>query len=301
MKLLYQLLILTLVVGCSSNKMIEIRDSNIMILISGGTFSMGDYVLETSFDTKKNEKFPHPVILTDFEISKYEITYKEYMKFANETNSNYPCWINEGDLYNLETGIYSNYKKIEKYISEDHPIVGITWFNALNFCNWKSIQEGYEPCYTIDTYYKATCNWDSDGYRLPTEAEWEYAAKGGLETRKYQYSGGVRYSHVAWFIDNSLSKLNFVGQKKSNELNLNDMSGNVKEWCWDYYDPNYYKEFKAVSNVVEIRNPTGPIFGKSRSIRGGSWKTQAIPITNREKESPIKHDIDLGFRIVRSI
>lgn len=298
MKRILLFLIIAILFSCSTNKVVLEYVPNEMILVSGGTFSMGDHGFEIFTDNKKYETLPHPVILTNFEISKYEITFKDYMQFVIETNSNYPCWINKGDLYNLETGIYEKYKKIVKYLSDQHPIIGITWFNAVNYCNWKSINDGYEPCYIIDNY-NVSCNWNSNGYRLPTEAEWEYAARGGLKTFRHQYSGNIRFIKVAWFIDNSFNKLHFIGQKEPNELNLYDMSGNVKEWCWDFYDASYYKDFKKVSNIIEIKNPTGPIYGKSRSIRGGSWKTQALPVTNRYSRSPIKHDIDLGFRIVR--
>ena len=177
-----------LILSCSNNKIIEINYDNFMVNVQGGTFSMGDYSWEIIQENYENIKLPHPVILSDFEISKYEITQQEYLEFANETNSNYPCWMETGNLYNLNTGISNDYKKVVGSSKDECPIVGVSWYNAVSYCNWRSQKENLEPCYQI-TDSEVKCNWDSNGYRLPTEAEWEYAARGGLLSKNYQYSG----------------------------------------------------------------------------------------------------------------
>ena len=130
-------------------------------------------------------------------------------------------------------------------------------------------------------------------FRLPTEAEWEYAARGGQKSQGFKYAGSDNIDEVAWYWENSKSKIHPVGQKQANELGLYDMSGNVWEWCNDWYDPDYYQ--KSPEN-----NPMGPVNGTSRVIRGGSWgvKPAFCRTTNRGDLTPDHRDIIVGFRLV---
>lgn len=307
-KIILLFVVVMMVIGCATNVVMLEYIPNQDILIQGGVFSMGNsnfYSFMSQGDIegeqgkRKIENLDHPVFLDDFYLSKYEVTVKDYMAFVNETKTNYPCWQQNGSLYNLETGINKKFKKTVSYLVDNHPIIGVTWFNAINYCNWKSEKSGLEPCYEVNEY-NVSYNPEANGYRLPTEAEWEFAARGGMKSKYYQYSGDNKPEKVAWIILNSLNKLHIIGQKQPNELNLHDMSGNVREWCWDYYSNEYYKDFKKISNIIKIENPTGPVFGSERTLRGGGWKSQAIATTTRSKESPEKCDVDIGFRIARS-
>ncbi|MEF2644140.1 MAG: formylglycine-generating enzyme family protein [Paramuribaculum sp.] len=129
-------------------------------------------------------------------------------------------------------------------------------------------------------------------YRLPTEAEWEFAARGGNRSRGYKYSGSDNLSSVAWYTDNSGSKTHPVGTKSSNELGIYDMTGNVWEWCQDWYDSDYYS--KSAST-----NPKGPATGSNRVCRGGCWNFNAgcCRVSYRCDFSPVFRSSGLGFRL----
>lgn len=294
------IIIVILLSGCSRNKLIKSNPENSMILVKGGVFSMGDNTFSSSQSETVYSELPHPVILTDFLISKYEVTQKEYLDFCSEYPEYSPCWLKKGTLWNNQTGMYKTYRKYTGERNLFSPVIGISWFDALHYCNWKSEKEGLAKCYRFEDN-KISCDFKSNGYRLPTEAEWEYAAKGGLGATRTSYSGSDRNQKVAWFSENSMLKIHQVGTKEGNELGIHDMSGNVYEWCWDFYSSSYYVDMKTVSNVVYIENPVGPVFGKNRVIRGGSWKSSDVFITTREYLEPGKFRNDLGIRLVRSI
>jgi formylglycine-generating enzyme required for sulfatase activity len=130
-------------------------------------------------------------------------------------------------------------------------------------------------------------------FRLPTEAEWEYAARGGSRSQGYMYSGGNNLDEVAWYDGNSGSKTHTVGQKQPNELGINDMSGNVWEWCSDFYGSGYYQNSPAT-------NPKGPTSGSRRVLRGGSWSfnAQCCRTSFRSYTDPGTRSYNLGFRLV---
>jgi len=160
------------------------------------------------------------------------------------------------------------------------PATEVSWLEAVRFCNLISAETGREPCYSIGEDpdgQDVTCDWTADGYRLPSEAEWEYACRAG--------TSGVRYGEldeIAWYRQNSGGELHDVATKAPNAWGLHDMIGNVWEWCWDVYDPKVY--------------------GPYRVFRGGgaydrAWGCQA---SSRRKSHPTLSIDDLGFRLARS-
>lgn len=155
---------------------------------------------------------------------------------------------------------------------DDLPVECITWYDAIEFCNRRSIVEGLDPCYEISGT-TVQCDFSVNGYRLPTESEWEFAARGGNKSMHYLYAGGDDLNEVAWYAKNSQRTTHPKGLKKPNELGLYDMCGNVFEWCWDWYD-KYGKTYDE--------NPTGPIKGKKRIVRGNCW-VNSISVSNLDR------------------
>jgi formylglycine-generating enzyme required for sulfatase activity len=156
------------------------------------------------------------------------------------------------------------------------PVERVTWYHVQEFIEKLNLMTGLR-------------------YRLPTEAEWEYAAIGGVYSRGYKYSGSNKSDSVAWTDDNSNNTVHPVGKKKPNELGIYDMSGNVYEWCFDWYSPDFYQ-------ISESENPYGPLEGTMRVIRGGSWffDRSGIRVTDREKGNPTFRYGYIGFRLCRS-
>lgn len=164
------------------------------------------------------------------------------------------------------------------FTGEDNPVESVSWKEAVLFCNKLSIKTGLEPFYTLETSGDIVYSLNPEGYRLPSEAEWEYACKAG--------TAGIRYGEIddiAWYKKNS-SQTRKVGMKKPNPWGLHDMLGNVWEWCSDIYDETVY--------------------GSYRIFRGGGWcdEERGCMATNRRRSHPTSFKIDdLGFRIARSI
>lgn len=258
--------------------------------IKGGSFLMGS----SAKFAKTDESKVHEVFLNDFEMSIHEVTNYQYMLFLKDYGSS---TIKEGQ-YKGEILIYPNpkglnyYKIISSSIKkiwittpgfEYFPVVGITWFGAYEFCK----------------FY---------GYRLPSEAEWEYAARergkdilfgnGKMiaDSKEINFDGKAEEKREFSVVGNSRGSQIRVASFEPNNLNLFDMSGNVWEWCQDWYDSNYYYNSKQ-------ENPSGPWFGKYKSIRGGSWFNNAedIRVTDRSFFIPYGYNSDIGFRPVRDI
>ncbi len=248
------------------------EDSNVpegFVSVEGGTFQMG------SNDGYSDEKPVHSVTVSDFYMGKYEVTFNEYDAFCNATGKDKPNDLGRG--------------------RSNRPVMSVSWFDAVEYCNWRSRKENLTPCYTINGN-KVTCNFSANGYRLPTEAEWEFAAKGGNLSRGYKYSGSNSAGDVGWYRGNSGSEAHPVGQKQANELGLYDMSGNVWEWCWDWYDSNYYSSSPST-------NPKGASSGKYRVLRSGSWHDDDVGrlrTTTRVKDVPADRSNGYDFRLSRT-
>ncbi|WP_090798893.1 SUMF1/EgtB/PvdO family nonheme iron enzyme [Paenibacillus sp. GP183] len=159
------------------------------------------------------------------------------------------------------------------------PVVNVSWNDAISFCNLLSQLTGLKEYYSvIDDGERVVCNWDADGYRLPTEAEWQYACKAG--TVGYRYG---ELDEIAWYHGNSEGMVHEAGKKLPNAWGLYDMLGNIWEWCWDLYDVNVYDSY--------------------RIFRGGSWAEEArgCGSTCRRRSHPAFRIDDLGFRLARSL
>jgi formylglycine-generating enzyme required for sulfatase activity len=255
----------------------NIKQNIKMVHIKGGNFIMGD---EKNYD--KEEIKNNHIVVSDFWISNYEVTQMEWLEIMGNNPSRH-----KGELL---------------------PVENINWYNAVEFCNKKSMKEGLSTCYKIDKNsqdennlnyrdeikWTVSCDFTKNGYRLPTEAEWEYAAKGGEESMGYEYSGSNDLNEVAWFYENSNKQSHFIGQKIPNELGLYDMSGNVYEWCWDWYDIYDEKRSKL--------NPKGPTQGKYKIIRGGCMnnKEGECRSYDRTLKAPYDNLSKYGLRIVKS-
>lgn len=261
-----------------------------MILVPGGTFTMGDTRQVVDEDFNDNELPTHTVTVNPFFIGKYMVTQSEYSKYMPSSE----MWV-------AKLGLGKNY-----------PAYGVSWYAAIKYCNLRSLAEGLNPCYTIlgstnpadwgkvpfwedSTWDAAICDFGANGYRLPTEAEWEYAARGGTNDPDYLYSGSDDINLVAWYGDNASDASHPVGNRKPNGIGTYDMSGNLYEWCWDWYSNSYYSSSPK-------NNPTGPVNGSSRVVRGGDWRVSAYHcrVANRFEFAPYCNNGCFGFRVCRS-
>mgnify|MGYP003295223508 CR=1 FL=1 len=265
------------------------------VLVEAGTFQMG------SNDGYDSNKPVHEVTITkDFYMGIYEVTQAEYEEFCSYGSSFPSSSYGDGDNY---------------------PAYNVSWYDALVYCNKRSETEGLTPCYSIDdspnpeawgevpsTYNDpnrskwdaAICNFEANGYRLPTEAEWEYAARAGDNTvDSLTYSGTSDVNELekyAWYYDNSDSTTHEVGKKEANAYGLYDMSGNVWEWCWNWYTDSYNTTTEGGSD------PTGSSAGSYRVYRGGSWNyySGSCAVSYRNFNYPFGRGSLLGFRVVRA-
>jgi formylglycine-generating enzyme required for sulfatase activity len=235
-----------------------------MVLIPAGTFQMG------SRHGKGEELFVHSVTVDAFLMDKFEVTQAEY------------------ERHNLPNP--SHFK------GPSLPVEQVTWAQAAFYCNARSRADGLQPCYNEQT---SECNYAANGYRLPTEAEWEYACRAGSDA-DYSFGNDARQLEgFAWYAGNAGKRTHPVGQKKPNPWGLFDMHGNVAEWCNDVFDKSYYKLSPAT-------NPHGPADGSQYVLRGGSWTSSPDVLSSfhRIAENPGFSDACLardaiGFRCVR--
>lgn len=245
-----------------------------MIFVKGGTFIMGD--------PEKQGGDDNSLTLGDYSIGKYEVTIAQFRKFIEETNYQTDAdklggshFVMADQSWELKSGLNWSCDEAgnRRTSSEDnHPVIYVSWNDALAYCEWLSGATG-------------------KSYRLPTEAEWEYAARGGAASKGYTYSGSDTLSNVAWYRDNSESKIHPVGAKRPNELGIYDMSGNIIEWCNDNYPVDNYPN--------SLENP-GP---RSLSIvRSNDWNCEArhCRMSERSYCDPNYHSHILGFRLALS-
>jgi len=291
-----------------------------MISIEKGTFMMGATRDDTY--TLEWEKPIHKVTLDyDFLMGQYELTNEEFLKFLNDSNVDSEGNYNEHLVINTKSKYCQfayNKGKFQLKDSEktNYPVTEVTWWGAIEYCNWLSQQNNLSAAYDkkgnlLDKEGNQTNNITQvEGFRLPTEAEWEYAARGAENDNNtsgdYKYAGSNHLDEVGWYADNSLGNplevtegilgLHEVGLKKPNEIGLYDMSGNVWEWCHDCWSENYYAT-SPEENPVNLKK-TNPY----RVTRGGGWTNVSVYCRTvaRGYGKPIGSIATLGFRIAKT-
>jgi len=234
-----------------------------MVFVQGGTFSMGCSNNNTNCDSI--EKPAHNVTLSNFYLGKFEVTQKLWQAVMGTNVSE------QRDMVNPDWAIYQE--------GADYPMYYVNYEECEAFCEklnkmlYYQLPEGYQ-------------------FVIPTEAQWEYACRGGKRSSNYIYSGGNKINRVAWWAGNSGSQTRKVGLKSGNELGIYDMSGNVWEWCRDWFEDVYY-------SYSSTTNPQGPLSGTERVIRGGSWNLAEwhSRATTRFADEPQIRSANLGFRI----
>ena len=239
-----------------------------MVLIDGGTFIMG-----SNGATSLDEKPEHQVTVSSFEMGKYEVTFDEFDLFCKATGYPMP-----------DDGGYGRGK---------NPVMNISWQGAVMYCNWLSSKFNMEKVYQLKVdsmgMHIVGVNWDANGYRLPTEAEWEYAARGGNKGAIYQ-----PLTDFAWYSENAEGKPHEVGTLKPNSLGLFDILGNAWEWCWDNYDKSYYSKSPKT-------DPRGPGKDGEKVYRGGNFSSDEnfVHFSRRYHFVPTIKKGMVGMRLVR--
>lgn len=251
-----------------------------MIKIKGGVFMMGcDKKLDTLC---QDDELPlHKVILSDFEMAKTETTVWQWHLYCKVKGMN----INDYNENKTWLGI------------GDNPVVNISWYNAVQYANWLSERQKLSRSYEFGEDIWTASIFRSElakGYELPTEAVWEYAAKDGFYHSPFIYSGSNNLDSVAWYYGNSDGRTRSSVTKKPNRLGLYGMSGNVSEWCWDWYAERY-------NNSSFVKNPSGADVGEGRVLRGGTWGDvpNGCRISFRSWGDPNDRYNYYGFRLVR--
>ncbi len=291
----------------------------VMALIPAGEYDMGD-----QHDAIPNALPVHTVFIDEFYMDIFEVTNRQYCDYLNSAYGQGLIEVIGGRVYKKgDTEPYCNLTPFSSYSritwdgstfgvlidKEDHPMVEVSWYGAAAYANWRSAQDGLTPCYDLDTW---DCAFGAGGYRLPTEAEWEKAARGAEYNPYYRYPWGdsidgsnANYwfsgdpyeaephpwtTPVGYYDGNQIPP----GVDMANGYGLYDMTGNVWEWCNDWYDSNYYSS-------SPYDNPKGPASGTIRVLRGGSWLTSGSYMcgcASRHAYYPDGRALDFGFRLV---
>ena len=254
-----------------------------MVEITGGTFTMGNNATPVgTYGSGAGREAPaHSVTVDAFYMGKYQVTQAQYK-----------------DVMGSKTFAFTG---------NNLPAINVSWYDAVDFCNKLSVLEGLTPAYTINTTigsdsnnsaneandpykYLVTLNISANGYRLPTEAEWEYACRAGTTTL-YNTGNSITASQAKF---NSSAPV-AVGSFAPNSLGLFDMHGNVFEWCKDWYSAAYY-------NTSTRGNPPGPSSGENRVVRGGAWDSTADELRSASRDSSLQSSgyNNVGFRVIRT-
>ena len=283
---------------------------------------MGENKQDSKYD---NETPKHTVKINSFKMAATPVTNIEFAKFIKATGYKTTAELNNWSIaaywdINGVNQTLSHYAKVAcnwqfdefgkpiERSKDNYPVIYISWVDTINYCNFLNKEKGYKPVYDkignlLDTEGNITKDITKvKGYRLPTEAEWEYAARGGASAGSATtYSGSNNFKEVAKCFDAEVYNLLPVGKteqfKKPNDLNLWDMSGNVWEWCYDNYTNDYYQTCKD-NNIVN--NPVNAEKSSDRVYRGGSWGSSArdCRVANRNYNDPGNSNINIGFRLV---
>ena len=254
-----------------------------MVLVPSGTFYMGDSLGD------ETENFVRQVEISGFYMDETPVTYADFQKYVNDG------------------GTVSRYWKYSSYNVPEQPVTGLNWYHAVNYCNWRSEKEGLSPCYyssgTMDKWGLEEWKLDSsaNGYRLPTEAEWEYAARGGLEQKDFPWGDEfddtwANYDTDQGFMHSEWWRLAPVRSQRANAYGLYGMAGNVWEWTQDWYDDKTYK-------VADDCNPQGPEAGAAKVVRGGGWGSPSpeyLKVYQRSYAAPSNYNYAIGFRCIRN-
>jgi formylglycine-generating enzyme required for sulfatase activity len=226
-----------------------------MALIPGGQFLMGDKA--------QADAPPHEVTISSFWMDKYLVTQAQYQKLMQDNPA--------------------------QWKGASNPVEQVRWSDAARFCNARSKAEGLEPCYDLKTW---KCNFAATGYRLPTEAEFEYACRAGATTAYFFGDTPAKLGDYAWFDKNSGGHPRPVGRKQPNPWGLYDICGDLWEWCNDFYQVDYYQHSPA-------KDPTGPAQGETKVVRGGAWRFSAESCRSgyRYNENPGYADVCFGYDI----
>jgi sulfatase modifying factor 1 len=285
-----------------------------MVLVQGGVFQMGN----TFEGGDADERPVHEVELNPFWIGRHEITVGQFREFVEATR--YVTTAEQGEGASVFVG-----KKVEKrpdanwrnvYYEQDdrHPVVNVSWYDAIEYCNWRSRKERLTPCYVIQGD-STSCDFNATGYRLPTEAEWEYAARSGGKPIRYAWGDGEPYiqgqpagntrdeaAKREWEIENiwdgyddGYATTAPAASFAANEIGIHDIGGNVYEWCWDWYGENYYANSPRT-------NPNGPEWGEMRACRdaGFGCAIRHECVASRGLGKPSLTFSWGGFRVARS-
>ncbi len=305
-----------------------------MVSVGAGTFLMGD-----SLDEGEPDELPiHIVQLDSFFIGRFEVANEQYCEFLNASLAAVQIEVRDGVVYvagendpYLTLGSASGYSRISfdgqafavAAGKESHPVVMVSWFGAAAYCNYKSRTDGLAECYDPTTW---TCSFERNGYRLPTEAEWEYAARGGVGSRRYPWGDSIVGSQVNYYASGDpyetgphpwTTPVGFYDGRRQHKADFNwpdnrttyqttsgangyglfDMAGNVREWCNDWYQSDYY-------DSSPMDNPTGPSDGSHRVLRSGIWYhfeneyEYRCRVAYRFYDARLYRNFSVGFRIV---